>query len=190
MQTPRCCFTMYLQLCWSGFYESIDQNGPILMLMLGVREVCYILAALVKASPYGYQGTWPTRFTGSQIIMPLGLTIEHEEMLEVIRLEGHAVGQEDPFVSRDIHLLQMLNQLLLNSLKLDKLCSGIDENAVGRVLDKYFLSPNPKHRESYISLLLLFSVASAKSFSRPKCKQDIHPIGIIWDLVMLCQEVR
>ncbi|KAF5822504.1 hypothetical protein HanXRQr2_Chr01g0027311 [Helianthus annuus] len=62
-------------------------------------------AASVKASPYGYQGTRPTRFTGSQIIMPLGLTIEHEEMLEVIRLEGHAVGQEDPFVSRDIHLL-------------------------------------------------------------------------------------
>ncbi|KAJ0519803.1 hypothetical protein HanRHA438_Chr10g0432041 [Helianthus annuus] len=107
-------------------------------------------AASVKASPYGYQGTRPTRFAGSQIIMPLGLTIEHEEMLEVIRLEGHAVGQEDPFVSRDIHLLQ--------------LCSGIDENAVGRVLDKYFLSPNPKHRESYISLLLLFSVASAKVF--------------------------
>ncbi|MFS7948498.1 hypothetical protein Hanom_Chr06g00560701 [Helianthus anomalus] len=126
--------------------------------------------ASVKASPYGYQGTRPTRFTGSQIIMPLGLTIEHEEMLEVIRLEGHAVGQEDPFVSRDIHLLQ--------------LCSGIDENAVGRVLDKYFLSPNPKHRESYI-LLLLFSVASAKVFFK-----NIHPIGIIWDLVMLCQEVR
>ncbi|KAF5770188.1 putative transcription factor & lipid binding HD-SAD family [Helianthus annuus] len=81
-------------------------------------------AASVKASPYGYQGTRPTRFTGSQIIMPLGQTIEHEEMLEVIRLEGHAVGQEDPFVSRDIHLLQ--------------LCSGIDENAVGACSELVF----------------------------------------------------
>ncbi|MFS7992125.1 hypothetical protein Hanom_Chr12g01078571 [Helianthus anomalus] len=77
-------------------------------------------ATSIKASPYGYQGTRPTRFTGSQIIMPLGLTIEHEGMLEVIRLEGHVVGQEDPFVSRDIHLLHVLNHLLLNSLKLDK----------------------------------------------------------------------
>ncbi|KAI3793748.1 hypothetical protein L1987_36370 [Smallanthus sonchifolius] len=81
-------------------------------------------AASVKASPYGYQGMRPTRFTGSQIIMPLSQTIEHEEMLEVIRLEGHAVGQEDPFVSRDIHLLQ--------------LCSGIDENAVGACSELVF----------------------------------------------------
>ncbi|KAF5791600.1 hypothetical protein HanXRQr2_Chr09g0396631 [Helianthus annuus] len=35
-----------------------------------------------------------------------------------------------------------------------------------------------------------FRLRLPKSFSRPKCKQDIHPIGIIWDLVMLCQEVR
>ncbi|KAF5790302.1 hypothetical protein HanRHA438_Chr09g0393091 [Helianthus annuus] len=58
--------------------------------------------------------------------MPLSQTIEHEEMLEVIRLEGHAVGQEDPFVSRDIHLLQ--------------LCSGIDENA-GGACAKLFFAP-------------------------------------------------
>lgn len=29
-------------------------------------------------------------------------------MLEVIRLEGHSLAQEDAFVSRDIHLLQVL----------------------------------------------------------------------------------
>ncbi|PWA49681.1 homeobox leucine-zipper protein [Artemisia annua] len=81
-------------------------------------------AASVKANPYGFSGMRPTRFTGSQIIMPLGQTIEHEEMLEVIRLEGHALGQEDPFVSRDIHLLQ--------------LCSGIDENAVGACSELIF----------------------------------------------------
>jgi hypothetical protein len=29
-------------------------------------------------------------------------------MLEVIRLEGHSLAQEDAFVSRDIHLLQVM----------------------------------------------------------------------------------
>ncbi|KAJ6344974.1 hypothetical protein OIU78_007787 [Salix suchowensis] len=92
------------------------------------------------------------RFTGSQIIMPLGHTIEQEEtiycnecshvlvdmylqvlfiltetcaqLLEVIRLEGHSFAQEDAFVSRDIHLLQI--------------CSGIDENAVGACSELVF----------------------------------------------------
>jgi len=30
------------------------------------------------------------------------------QMLEVIRLEGHSLAQEDAFVSRDIHLLQVM----------------------------------------------------------------------------------
>lgn len=30
------------------------------------------------------------------------------QMLEVIRLEGHSIGQEDAFMPRDIHLLQVL----------------------------------------------------------------------------------
>lgn len=66
--------------------------------------------------------------------MPLGQTIEHEEvyhlkqfcayltalcltthfysfalqMLEVVRLEGHSLIHEDAFSSRDVHLLQVL----------------------------------------------------------------------------------
>ncbi|CAH1437937.1 unnamed protein product [Lactuca virosa] len=109
------------------------QNVPPAVLVRFLREhrsewadfnVDAYSAASVKASPYGYPGMRPTRFTGSQIIMPLGQTIEHEEMLEVIRLEGHAVGQEDPFVSRDIHLLQ--------------LCGGVDENAVGACSELIF----------------------------------------------------
>lgn len=102
------------------------QNVPPAVLVRFLREhrsewadfnVDAYSAASLKASPFGYPGMRPTRFTGSQIIMPLGHTIEHEEMLEVIRLEGHSLAQEDAFVSRDIHLLQI--------------CSGIDENAVG-----------------------------------------------------------
>ncbi|KAK8598382.1 hypothetical protein V6N13_094353 [Hibiscus sabdariffa] len=81
-------------------------------------------AVSLKAGTYAYPGMRPTRFTGSQIIMPLGHTIEHEEVLEVIRLEGHSLVQEDAFVSRDIHLLQV--------------CSGIDENAVGACSELVF----------------------------------------------------
>ncbi|KAJ9555611.1 hypothetical protein OSB04_010225 [Centaurea solstitialis] len=109
------------------------QNVPPAVLVRFLREhrsewadfnVDAYSAASVKANPYAYPGMRPTRFTGSQIIMPLGHTIEHEEMLEVVRLEGHALGQEDPFMSRDIHLLQ--------------LCSGIDENAVGACSELVF----------------------------------------------------
>ncbi|CAL5426527.1 unnamed protein product [Camellia sinensis] len=81
-------------------------------------------AAALKASSFAYPGMRPTRFTGSQIIMPLGHTIEHEQTLEVIRLEGHSFAQEDTFMSRDIHLLQI--------------CSGIDENVVGACAELVF----------------------------------------------------
>uniref|UniRef100_A0A251VQL0 Uncharacterized protein n=1 Tax=Helianthus annuus TaxID=4232 RepID=A0A251VQL0_HELAN len=113
-------------------------------------------AASVKASPYGYQGTRPTRFTGSQIIMPLGLTIEHEEVPCLKLLDSK--------VTQLVKKILLCRGIFISYIHLLQLCSGIDENAVGRVLDKYFLSPNPKHRESYISLLLLFSVVSAKVF--------------------------
>ncbi|KAI3461429.1 hypothetical protein Pfo_018092 [Paulownia fortunei] len=109
------------------------QNVPPAVLVRFLREhrsewadfsVDAYAAASLKASTYAYPGMRPTRFTGSQIIMPLGHTIEQEEMLEVIRLEGHALSHEDAFASRDIHLLQM--------------CSGIDENAVGACSELVF----------------------------------------------------
>nr|GMD28358.1 homeobox-leucine zipper protein REVOLUTA [Ipomoea batatas] len=109
------------------------QNVPPAVLVRFLREhrsewadfnVDAYFAAALKSSSYAYPGMRPTRFTGSQIIMPLGQTIEHEEMLEVIRLEGHALDNEDAFLSRDIHLLQM--------------CSGIDENAVGACSELVF----------------------------------------------------
>ncbi|KAL0417720.1 UNVERIFIED_CONTAM: Homeobox-leucine zipper protein REVOLUTA [Sesamum radiatum] len=108
------------------------QNVPPAVLVRFLREHrsewadfnvdAYAAAALKNT--YAYPGMRPTRFTGSQIIMPLGHTIEHEEMLEVIRLEGHSLSHEDAFMSRDIHLLQM--------------CSGIDENAVGACSELVF----------------------------------------------------
>ncbi|XP_061376708.1 homeobox-leucine zipper protein REVOLUTA-like isoform X3 [Gastrolobium bilobum] len=109
------------------------QNIPPAVLVRFLREhrsewadfnVDAYSAASLKAGSYAYPGMRPMRFTGNQIIMPLGHTIEHEEMLEVIRLEGHSLAQEDAFVSRDIHLLQ--------------LSSGIDENAVGACSELIF----------------------------------------------------
>ncbi|KAJ0020398.1 hypothetical protein Pint_32160 [Pistacia integerrima] len=109
------------------------QNVPPAVLVRFLREhrsewadfnVDAYSAASLKAGSFAYPGMRPTRFTGSQIIMPLGHTIEHEELLEVIRLEGHSLAQEDAFVSRDIHLLQI--------------CSGVDENAVGACSELVF----------------------------------------------------
>ncbi|PIN15052.1 hypothetical protein CDL12_12315 [Handroanthus impetiginosus] len=108
------------------------QNVPPAVLVRFLREhrsewadfnVDAYAAASLK-NTYAYPGMRPTRFTGSQTIMPLGHTIEHEEMLEIIRLEGHSLSHEDAFMSRDIHLLQM--------------CSGIDENAVGACSELVF----------------------------------------------------
>ncbi|WOG87592.1 hypothetical protein DCAR_0206822 [Daucus carota subsp. sativus] len=109
------------------------QNVPPAVLVRFLREhrsewadfnIDAYSAASLKGSSYAYPEMRPTRFTGNQIIMPLGQTIEHEEMLEVIRLEGHPLGQEDSFMSRDIHLLQ--------------LCCGVDENAVGACSELVF----------------------------------------------------
>ncbi|XP_054812525.1 homeobox-leucine zipper protein REVOLUTA-like isoform X2 [Prosopis cineraria] len=111
------------------------QNVPPAVLVRFLREhrsewadfnVDAYSAASLKAGSFAYPGMRSTRFTGSQIIMPLGQTIEHEEMLEVVRLEGHSIAQEDVFASRDIHLLQM--------------CSGIDESAVGACSELVFAS--------------------------------------------------
>ncbi|KAG6642034.1 homeobox-leucine zipper protein ATHB-14 [Carya illinoinensis] len=74
-------------------------------------------AACLKASPYAVPCARPGGFPGSQVILPLAHTVEHEEFLEVVRLEGHAFSPEDVALAGDMYLLQ--------------LCSGVDENAVG-----------------------------------------------------------
>ncbi|PQQ21222.1 homeobox-leucine zipper protein ATHB-14 [Prunus yedoensis var. nudiflora] len=74
-------------------------------------------AACLKASPYAVPCARPGGFPSSQVILPLAQTVENEEFLEVVRLEGHAFSPEDVALARDMYLLQ--------------LCSGVDENAVG-----------------------------------------------------------
>ncbi|KAL4627763.1 hypothetical protein ACB092_05G189500 [Castanea dentata] len=102
------------------------QNVPPALLVRFLREhrsewadygVDAYSAACLKASPYAVPCARPGGFPGSQVILPLAHTVEHEEFLEVVRLEGHAFSPEDVALARDMYLLQ--------------LCSGVDENAVG-----------------------------------------------------------
>ncbi|KAJ4982380.1 hypothetical protein NE237_033217 [Protea cynaroides] len=102
------------------------QNVPPALLVRFLREhrsewadcgVDAYSATSFKASPYSVLGTRPGGFPSSQVILPLAHTVENEEFLEVIRLEGHGFSQEDAVLSRDMFLLQ--------------LCSGVDENAAG-----------------------------------------------------------
>eukprot|EP00268_Persea_americana_P003340 TRINITY_DN1100_c1_g1_i7.p1 TRINITY_DN1100_c1_g1~~TRINITY_DN1100_c1_g1_i7.p1 ORF type:complete len:840 (+),score=166.84 TRINITY_DN1100_c1_g1_i7:652-3171(+) len=80
-------------------------------------------AAAVKAGPCSLPGPRIGGF-GSQVILPLAHTIEHEEFLEVIKLENVGHSQENTIMSRDVFLLQ--------------LCSGADENAIGTCAELVF----------------------------------------------------
>ncbi|XP_057433102.1 homeobox-leucine zipper protein ATHB-14-like [Lotus japonicus] len=102
------------------------QNVPPALLVRFLREhrsewadygVDAYSAACLKASPYAVPCARPGGFPSTQVILPLAHTIEHEEFLEVVRIEGHAFSPEDVALARDMYLLQ--------------LCSGVDENAIG-----------------------------------------------------------
>ncbi|KAJ6828767.1 homeobox-leucine zipper protein HOX9-like [Iris pallida] len=109
------------------------QNVPPALLVRFLREhrsewadynIDAYSATSLKAGSCSFPGLRPTRFSGSQIIMPLAHTLENEEFLEMVRLESQALIQDETVISRDIHLLQ--------------LCSGIDENAVGACFQLVF----------------------------------------------------
>uniref|UniRef100_A0A7N0ZVN7 Uncharacterized protein n=1 Tax=Kalanchoe fedtschenkoi TaxID=63787 RepID=A0A7N0ZVN7_KALFE len=82
------------------------------------------MAASVKSNSLTFPGMRPMSFSGSQIMMPLGHTIENEEMLEVVRIEGQSLSPEDGYLSRDIHLLQI--------------CGGTAENSMGACAELVF----------------------------------------------------
>ncbi|KAI4381905.1 hypothetical protein MLD38_007925 [Melastoma candidum] len=67
-----------------------------------------------------------TRFGsfGGQIILPLAQSIEHEEFLEVIKLDEKGYFHEDAMMPRELLFLQ--------------LCTGVDENAVGTCAELLF----------------------------------------------------
>ncbi|TMX02278.1 hypothetical protein EJD97_022097 [Solanum chilense] len=106
------------------------QNVPPAILLRFLREhrsewadnnIDAYAAAAIKVGPCSLPGARVGNF-GGQVILPLAHTVEHEELLEVIKLEGHS--PEDAIMPRDMFLLQ--------------LCSGMDENAVGTCAELVF----------------------------------------------------
>ncbi|CAH8365575.1 unnamed protein product [Eruca vesicaria subsp. sativa] len=102
------------------------QNVPPAMLVGFLREhrsewadygVDAYAAASLRSNPFAVPCARTGGFPSNQVILPLAQTVEHEEFLEVVRLEGHAYSPEDMGLARDMYLLQ--------------LCSGVDEDVVG-----------------------------------------------------------
>ncbi|KAL8223316.1 hypothetical protein R6Q57_018791 [Mikania cordata] len=135
---------MGLNLSFSNGYPSVNtavlcakasmllQNVPPALLLRFLREhrsewadnnVDAYSAAAIKLGPCNLLGTRAGSF-GGQVILPLAHTIEHEELLEVIKLEGVGLCPEDALMGRDMFFLQ--------------LCSGIDENAIGMCSELIF----------------------------------------------------
>ncbi|KAF3446397.1 hypothetical protein FNV43_RR11576 [Rhamnella rubrinervis] len=108
------------------------QNVPPAVLLRFLREhrsewadssIDAYSAAAIKAGPCTLPGSRAGSF-GGQVILPLAHTIEHEEFMEVIKLENMGHYREDMIMPVDIFLLQ--------------LCSGVDENAIGTCAELVF----------------------------------------------------
>ncbi|KAB2629487.1 homeobox-leucine zipper protein ATHB-8 [Pyrus ussuriensis x Pyrus communis] len=109
------------------------QNVPPAILLRFLREhrsewadrsIDAYSAAAIKAGPCNMLGPRAGSF-GDQVILPLAHTIEHEEFMEVIKIENMGHYREDMMMpAADIFLLQ--------------LCSGVDENAVGTCAELVF----------------------------------------------------
>ncbi|KAM7257974.1 hypothetical protein ACFE04_013715 [Oxalis oulophora] len=108
------------------------QNVPPAILLRFLREhrsewadsgIDAYMAAAVKAGPCSLPLSRAGNF-GGQVILPLAQTIEHEEFMEVIKLENMGHYRDDMFMPGDIFLLQ--------------LCNGVDENAIGTCAELIF----------------------------------------------------
>ncbi|OIW13909.1 hypothetical protein TanjilG_31798 [Lupinus angustifolius] len=109
------------------------QNVPPALLVSFLREH----RSLCKAADF------PT----NQIILPLAHTIEHEEFLEVIRLEGHVFPPDGVTLAPDMYLLQ--------------LCSGVDENSIGALLNLSLLL-----LMNHLPMMLLYCLLDASATTR------------------------
>ncbi|KAL3500605.1 hypothetical protein ACH5RR_039698 [Cinchona calisaya] len=108
------------------------QNVPPAILLRFLREhrsewadsgIDTYSAAAIKATPCSIPVSRAGNF-GGLVILPLAHTIEHEEFMEVIRLENIGHYQEDMIMPADVFFLQ--------------LCSGVDENAIGTCAELIF----------------------------------------------------
>ncbi|CAA0826910.1 Homeobox-leucine zipper protein ATHB-15 [Striga hermonthica] len=118
---------MGLNISFSSGYHSICnavlcakasmllQNVPPAILLRFLREHRsewadvnidpYPAAAVKTVPPCTFLGPRFGNF-GGQVVLPLAQTIEHEELLEVIKLEGIGHSPEDAMMPRDVLLLQ------------------------------------------------------------------------------------
>ncbi|XP_019417530.1 PREDICTED: homeobox-leucine zipper protein ATHB-8-like isoform X1 [Lupinus angustifolius] len=108
------------------------QNVPPALLVRFLREhrsewadssIDAYSAAAIKAGPCSLPVPQEGVF-GAQVILPLAHTIEHEEFMEVIKLENMGYYRDDMTMPGDVFLLQ--------------LCSGVDEHGVGTSAELVF----------------------------------------------------
>ncbi|XP_028091966.1 homeobox-leucine zipper protein ATHB-14-like [Camellia sinensis] len=127
----HCCTGVAARACGLVGLEP-TRNVPPAILLRFLREhrsewadnsIDAYSAAAVKVGPCSLPGSRVGSFSG-QVILPLAHTIEHEELLEVIKLEGVGHCPEDAIMPRDMFLLQ--------------LWSGMDENVVGTCAELIF----------------------------------------------------
>ncbi|KAJ7965931.1 Homeobox-leucine zipper protein like [Quillaja saponaria] len=135
---------MGVNLCYANGFQSMSssvlcakssmllQNVPPAILLRFLREhrsewadssIDAYSAAAIKAGPCGLPGSQAGNF-GGQVILPLAHTIEHEEFMEVIKLENMGYYREEMTMPGDVFLLQ--------------LCNGVDENAIGNCAELIF----------------------------------------------------
>ncbi|KAJ0701555.1 putative transcription factor & lipid binding HD-SAD family [Helianthus annuus] len=167
---------MGLNLSFSNGYPSVNttvlcakasmllQNVPPAILLRFLREhrsewadnnIDAYSAAAVKLGPCSIPGARAGNF-GGQVILPLAHTIEHEELLEVIKLEGVGLCPEDALMGRDMFLLQ--------------LCSGMDEKAVGMCSELIFAPIDASFADEAPLLASGFRIIPLDS-----CKGDSSP---------------
>ncbi|KAF5788051.1 putative transcription factor & lipid binding HD-SAD family [Helianthus annuus] len=167
---------MGLNLSFSNGYPSVNtavlcakasmllQNVPPAILLRFLREhrsewadnnVDAYLAAAIKLGPCSIPGARAGNF-GGQVILPLAHTIEHEELLEVIKPEGVGLCPEDALMGRDMFLLQ--------------LCSGMDEKAVGMCSELIFAPIDASFADEAPLLASGFRIIPLDS-----CKGDSSP---------------
>ncbi|KAL0319297.1 UNVERIFIED_CONTAM: Homeobox-leucine zipper protein ATHB-15 [Sesamum angustifolium] len=144
------------------------QNVPPAILLRFLREhrsewadnnIDAYSAAAVKFGPCNFIGPRVGNF-GGQVILPLAQTVEHEELLEVIKLEGVAHSPEDAMMPRDVLLLQ--------------LCSGMDEHAVGTCAELIFAPIDASFTDDAPLLPLVF--ASFLLILARKLRVQIEPL--------------
>ncbi|OIT34487.1 PREDICTED: homeobox-leucine zipper protein ATHB-15-like isoform X1 [Nicotiana attenuata] len=146
------------------------QNVPPAILLRFLREhrsewadnnIDAYSAAAIKVGPCCLPGARVGNF-GGQVILPLAHTVEHEELLEVIKLEGVGHSPEDAIMPRDMFLLQ--------------LCSGMDENAVGTSAELIFAPIDASFADDAPLLpsgFRIISLESGKESSSPNRTLDL-----------------